>query len=522
MELTEEMEKLVRSELDKIQGEIGPSFDTGESSNKIIALVDYLHDSEKRLIIAIEKSQHLLPTVKVPKSGRAEFGWLPYLFKHAKGTGSSDPLVKYLQEVLKRVFGKYESTLESLLSLLGILLDPQITKEQWVYLEKNMGKHDIIAGDGTIVGDGKYEDLDKDWLYAPAWYLFNLVFPWEVAPFILPRPVAPSKPAAPFNGPIGSDSQSIKIAIIGDWGTGKYESASGYDPATWVMQAVENLMPDYVIHLGDVYYAGTDLRYPPGEEANNFLYLWPKKFSGKSFTLNSNHEMYGGAKGYFDIALNRSAPKSSPFSVQNGFSYFALEFDPWVLVGFDAAYHDTSILYMQGGIGTEKTIPGDPQLEFLSKLAKQYAGKQIILFSHQTGMSTDGKTFTNEDTGELLYPLLSQLQATGLTPDYWYWGHVHLGLVYGDQSVVTKATKGMTKARCVGHSAVPFGNPWGLSVGGNIIDYIANTPIPGTNMAMNGLAMLTLTQDGGITEEFFDGVKAGSKAKPVAKWKRVS
>jgi hypothetical protein len=137
-------------------------------------------------------------------------------------------------------------------------------------------------------------------------------------------------------------------------------------------------------------------------------------------------------------------------------------------------------------------------------------------------MSTDGKTITDEDTGELLYPLLSQLQAIGLTPDYWYWGHVHLGLVYGEQSAVTKATKGITKVRCVGHSAIPFGNPWGLSVGGKIIDYIANTPIPGTNMAMNGLAMLTLKQDGGIKEEFFDGVEAGSKAKPVAKWKRVS
>ncbi|MDP6924003.1 MAG: metallophosphoesterase [Candidatus Scalindua sp.] len=351
MELTEEMEKSVRSELDKIQGEIGPSFDTGEFSNKIIALVDYLHDSEKRLIIAIEKSQHLPPTVKVPESGRAEFGWLPYLFKHAKDTGSSDPLVKYLQEVLKRVFGKYESTLESLLRLLGILLDPQITREQWIYLEKNMGEHDIIAGDGTIVGDGKYEDLDKDWLYAPVWYLFNLVFPTDVARF------TPPKPTAPFNSTIGSGLQSINIAIIGDWGTGKYESASGYDPATWVMQAVENLKPDYVIHLGDVYYAGTELRYPPGEEAYNFLDLWPNKFSGKSFTLNSNHEMYGGAQGYFNIALNRRDPRSSPFSVQKGFSYFALEFDPWVLVGLDAAYNDTSTLYMQGGIGTEKLFP---------------------------------------------------------------------------------------------------------------------------------------------------------------------
>ncbi|MEZ4875196.1 MAG: hypothetical protein R2793_07065 [Flavobacteriaceae bacterium] len=33
--------------------------------------------------------------------------------------------------------------------------------------------------------------------------------------------------------------------------------------------------------------------------------LWPSAWNGKSFTLNSNHEMYSGANGlYYDALLN--------------------------------------------------------------------------------------------------------------------------------------------------------------------------------------------------------------------------
>jgi len=175
---------------------------------------------------------------------------------------------------------------------------------------------------------------------------------------------------------------------------------------------------------------------------------------------------------------------------------------------------------MQGGIGVEDTISKDPQLTFLKDIAKQYVNKQIILFSHQTGMSTDGTTITDESSGKVLYPLLSQLQATGLTPDYWYWGHLHLGIAYGKQSVVTSTTGGKTKARCVGHSSIPMGAPWDLTVDGKVIDFIAETPIPETGLILNGLAMITLTRDGDITEQFFNGVEQVSNLLPLATWEK--
>ena len=80
---------------------------------------------------------------------------------------------------------------------------------------------------------------------------------------------------------------------------------------------------DYIVHLGDVYYAGTT-----GEESGNFVDLWPKAYaSGNSFTLNSNHEMYYGANGYFKTALGSGAP----FAHQKNTSYFALTYGDWVV-----------------------------------------------------------------------------------------------------------------------------------------------------------------------------------------------
>ena len=38
-------------------------------------------------------------------------------------------------------------------------------------------------------------------------------------------------------------------------------------------------------------------------------------------------------------------------------------------------------------------------------------------------------------------------------PAYWYWGHVHNGIVYAP-----RASPGNTLSRCLGHAALPFGN----------------------------------------------------------------
>ena len=351
----------------------------------------------------------------------------------------------------------------------------------------------IIGPDGQILGEGEYQGADASWLWAFFDYVINLVDRHDIAPF------STDPKAQPFDEPLAG-GDTVRIAVIGDWGTGHFDGGGGYDPAASVLDTVNRLTPpaDYIIHLGDVYYAGTQDRLPLGEEYRHLLELWPPTPPKRSFTLNSNHEMYGGAQGYFNVALGRGGGET-PFAHQNGLSYFALTRGDWAFVGLDAAYFDPSPLYMTGGLGSRGD---DPQYDFLSDIARRYAN--VVIFSHQTAMSMDGTQ-----------PLPLWQDVTSVLPagqiKYWYWGHIHLGIVYGGRSALGRAG---VAARCAGHSAIPIGAAWGLTEGDGVIDWYAKTPVGAgayPNRVRNGFALLTLTGDS-VSEAFYD---AGDARTPV-------
>jgi hypothetical protein len=87
----------------------------------------------------------------------------------------------------------------------------------------------------------------------------------------------------------------------------------------------------------------------------------------------------------------------------------------------------------------------------------------------------------------------------GNGPAYWYWGHVHAGVVYEPKS------PGDVLCRCLGHGALPWGHASELAGNPNVKWYenrSANDPdIP--QRVLNGFAMLYL--DGPkIQEVFYD------------------
>lgn len=350
---------------------------------------------------------------------------------------------------------------------------------------------------GDIYGTGKYEQLDPGWATTLKNDTMNH----------LPKRMGKGYGIADFvkcdwKQPVvlqpGSDGQ-VRIAIIGDWGSGKYTLnglANKSGPACAVMDTLAELNPppDYLIHLGDTYYSGTDTnRSPEREEANHLvdvLKQYPKLAkNGHCFTLNSNHEMYGGAYGYFGTAL-----KHPLFSAQNGCSYFVLEFGNWIIAGIDSAYFDPSDLYMDGGLG-DKTK--NPQYQFLHQIKTR--GKRVILLSHHTGLSTDGKS-----PSKYLWKDVTSV----IMPEIWYWGHTHLGAAYNNQ-----ALSGAMKTRCIGHSSMPFAIPPGMAKCSQTVEWYSKTPLYHTAAlqalydtsprAKNGFAVLTLRKDG-ITEEAFD------------------
>ena len=348
----------------------------------------------------------------------------------------------------------------------------------------------VIGKEGEIYGFKKYQQLDFGWLEAVVVWLEERNNQYTPFPSTAP--------------PVITIPDDVDIAVIGDWGTGNYKPGGSNSPSAKIAGALTKLKPGIVIHLGDVYYAGTN-----GQEDDNLLNQWPKLPAGTlSFTLNSNHEMYSGAVPLFTQALANPV-----FAAQGGYSFFALENSNWVIVCLDTAYYSSwGGMYMNGVLDTT-------QLNFLKAQAAK--GKQLIVMCHHNA-------FNDTTTGPATNALWQQVKtALGKNmPAYWYWGHVHTGVAYKPL-----ASQPGTLCRCVGHSAIPWASASVLKAQSNAgaLQWYENknakdpqTPV----RVVNGFGLLQVSGST-ITENFYDengvlswqlkpaGLAAPKGAKPV-------
>jgi len=284
----------------------------------------------------------------------------------------------------------------------------------------------------------------------------------------------------------------ITIAIAGDWGSGDIDKRSS--PAAAIAKHIEKRQPDYTIHLGDVYYAGLE-----EEERDKFLNQWPAGAVG-TYTLNSNHEMYSGGTGYFNVVL--AAPK---FASQQQLSYFALNNDNWLIIGLDTAFfaYRQSLLYEQGSLSDPRERDGTIQIEWMDEVLKQNAGKRVILLTHHDGFDVD--PLTGAVTFKPLYQVVIQ-HLKEVRDFFWYWGHVHTGIAYKQIILNRNST---FSARCVGHGAIPY-TPFPEDfnrLGNRDVRVLWAEKRPANSAepprAFNGFLLLTLS-GADLREEFYD------------------
>lgn len=383
-----------------------------------------------------------------------------------------------------------------------LLPDTQMTAVNYNYFSAN----ELIYTDGLVLSTTvKYAAFDQGWGIA----FFNLIQTILYDLWYSGDNVPPTSNAPVINLK-GTASNKINIAILGDWGTG--QPAAGA-----VMNQLTKLTPDYIIHVGDVYYAGTPLAtdkngshyFSPGEENNNMVNIWPQQYSGKSFTLNSNHEMYCGANGFYYDALGWSGTfpfSKTPFKSQNGSGCFALKFGGWTLLGLDSAYMSSiTNAFMIGSIGGANGVQG----KWIQQLGLD--PKKTIVLTHHNGITPDSAA---------IMPLWAEIKgALNGDPYAWYWGHVHNAIVYTyPVAILPDAQLPIislnTYARCVGHAAIPYGPSSALDHR-PIAWREASLQPPPSRQLYNGFAMLTLTLNGNgqvasITENFFDPRKTTS------------
>jgi hypothetical protein len=199
------------------------------------------------------------------------------------------------------------------------------------------------------------------------------------------------------------------VALVSDWGTANLHARA-------VATEIARRNPDHVIHLGDVYYAGT-----PREVRRNFVDVWRAygPAGARYWALNANHDMYSGGYGYFQHLLPAIGQPASYFNVSNQY---------WQIVGLDSAYVNHHI--------------APEQRSWLG--AQLVAGPRTILLTHHHLLSPFRK---RGDALEAAFdPHLASHRIYA-----WFWGHEHHLLEFADYRGV--------KCRCIGHGSLPYVPP---------------------------------------------------------------
>jgi calcineurin-like phosphoesterase family protein len=245
----------------------------------------------------------------------------------------------------------------------------------------------------------------------------------------------------------GSAGHSIKVSIVGDWG-------SGTEEAFRVAAAMSSFAPDYTIHLGDVYYVGDTEEVEEnclGKDVDEYKGVtWPSGAVG-SFSLNGNHEMYANGTAYFDTFLPTLGIPSSQDRKQLA-SFFCLENEHWRILGLDTGYNSCGLPVL-GQIPLINQIPwvgADCRLEkqLIAWLREQVNPKArrlatILLTHHQSFSAFDQS-----------YPVPGRQLAEFFAGQeiIWLWAHEHRMAVYErftDKNNIT------AYSRCLGHGGMP-------------------------------------------------------------------
>ena len=293
-------------------------------------------------------------------------------------------------------------------------------------------RHPAPPSTAAFAGFEKYDNLDPGWIEVV----------WEKARSLLRSKAKfikhEKKTDFRFNI---IDKPTVKIALVSDWG-------GGNDAARAVAAQIKSSQSDHVIHLGDIYYAGTE-----HEINNRFLNLWDfwstTATAGRSFSLNSNHEMYGGGHGYFKTTIK---------ALKQPASYFSLANKHWRFIGLDTGYVDH-----------------DLNAEQIDWLGGQLTGSQkTILLSHHQPFSA----FAIGDPGAKLrarvQPFFDKIHG-------WFWGHEHLCVAYGKHLGIN--------GRCIGHGCIPYEVP--TPTNDVPVSWIDERKQP-NGRGMHGFALLTL------------------------------
>jgi predicted phosphodiesterase len=350
----------------------------------------------------------------------------------------------------------------------------------------------------TVAGDAERQRALHDRLqYSecdPLWAETLVEYARRFLPDGVARPVPYRRHIAMSDFVRTMPSPAMRIGLISDWGTGT-------ETARQVAELLARQRPDLVIHLGDIYYAGT-----AEECARNFEAPMRAAMPDTPlYTLCGNHDVYSGGEGYYGL-LDRIGQPASYFCARS-------PDNSWQILAADTGLNDRDPFDEAAAL----TFIEPGELEWHADKLRGFAGRTVFLTHHQpfSAFAQIGPLASHDPTNPKLMAAHATLAAAGRI-DAWFWGHEHRLRLYAPY-------RGVAAGRNVGYGAIPV-----LAVpdpNTTLPDLVDPPPLAAavtldvvTGASTHGFALLTLgadeigasywaltRPDGPIHEEIFPG-----------------
>jgi hypothetical protein len=233
------------------------------------------------------------------------------------------------------------------------------------------------------------------------------------------------------------------IAILSDWGTDTDESNG-------VTKQVAKFNPDLSLHLGDIYFVGSE-----EEVKDNFDPKTGGWHYGKmgSLALPGNHEMYSNGFAYFDILLAKYMKiEQSDIWQQQKASFFCVENSHWRIIGLDTGYMSVGIPIIEL-IFSPKAQLNKKQREWLEKVIRLQDPtdkRGIIILSHHQCLSAFEKKVFPTSAKQI-----KEIMGKNPKTVAWFWGHEHRTAIYEKQTIPDGIE---AYVRCIGNGGMPGQN----------------------------------------------------------------
>ena len=290
----------------------------------------------------------------------------------------------------------------------------------------------ILTGDDTEVKklqeqlSAKFGNCDPKWSEVIENYVRNRVAAQHI-------PYRPYNAIGDYVIEDGLPEKAL-VALLADWGTGE-------DGAKKMLTRIAARNPDVVVHLGDIYYSGTE------HEFQNYFYaIWQQTFGlpklnwntrakgpaskPATFTLAGNHDMYAGGAPYYTTIDMLGQPAS----------YFCLRNDAWQFIALDTGLHDSDPIDAGSATYLE-----DAEVAWLKdKIATKGGRKTVLLSHHQLFTGYQEEAIGGQPVNQ---KLLQQVEEVLPQLDVWFWGHEHNLTIFDEYLGVL--------GRCIGHAAFP-------------------------------------------------------------------